>query len=219
MVSPHAWPWFCYDYSFVSLLPCSYHRLMVVRYCNKQEKFHVAKQWSVEERRLVHELERVMDVDLFLDIQNKWAEDSPHHLVILYEMFWHAAIKGQKEAEWIICWGHQQNMPQLNPEAGIPAIQLVGLQTTKEELLEIYLEVYKLHRLPRSPPGEPAILEEIMASVPDHPWSRRTRLLKLQHSLILEAPTPLGVVSPTEEGMMIPWCKVKPRCIQPIRRC
>ena len=60
-------------------------------------------------------------------------------------------------------------MPQLNPEVGIPAVQLVGPETTKEELLEIYLEVYKLHRLPGSPPGEPAILEEIMASVPDHP--------------------------------------------------
>ena len=62
-------------------------------------------------------------------------------------------------------------MPQLNPEAGVPAVQLVGPETTKQELLEIYLEVYKLHRLPGSSPGEPAILEEIMASVPDHPWS------------------------------------------------
>ena len=49
-------------------------------------------------------------------------------------------------------------MPQLNPEVGVPAVQLVGPETTKEELLEIYLEVYKLHRLPGSPPGEPAIL-------------------------------------------------------------
>ena len=62
-------------------------------------------------------------------------------------------------------------MPQLNPEAGIPAVQLMGLETTKEELLEIYLEVYKLHRLPGSPPGKPAIWEEIMAKIPDHPCS------------------------------------------------
>ena len=60
-------------------------------------------------------------------------------------------------------------MPQLNLEAGIPAVQLVGPETTKEELLEIYLEVYKLHRLPRSPPGELAVLEEVMASLPDSP--------------------------------------------------
>ena len=69
-------------------------------------------------------------------------------------------------------------MPQLNRKAGAPTIQLVGLETSKEELLKIYLEVYKLHRLPGSPPGEPAILEEIMASVPDHPQSEEDKMLE-----------------------------------------
>ena len=57
-------------------------------------------------------------------------------------------------------------MPQLNPEV-VPTIQLVQLETSREELLDIYLEVYKLHRLPSSPPGELAILEEVSAAVPD----------------------------------------------------
>ena len=69
--------------------------------------------------------------------------------------------------EWIIHQGCQQNLPQLNLEAGIPAVQLVGPETTKEELLELYLEVYKLHRLLGSPPGELAILEEVLSSLPD----------------------------------------------------
>ena len=60
-------------------------------------------------------------------------------------------------------------MPQLNLEVGIPTVQLVGPETNKEELLEIYLEVYKLHRLPGSPPGELAVLKEVMASLPDSP--------------------------------------------------
>ena len=59
-------------------------------------------------------------------------------------------------------------MPQLNPEADIPTIQLVQLETRRKELLDIYLEVYKLHRLPGSPPGELAILEEVSTTVPDH---------------------------------------------------
>ena len=50
-------------------------------------------------------------------------------------------------------------MPQLNPKVGIPAMELVGLETSRDELLEIYLEVYKLHRLPGSPLGEPAIVQ------------------------------------------------------------
>ena len=62
-------------------------------------------------------------------------------------------------------------MPQLNPEAGMPAIKLVGPETSREELLEIYLKVYKLHWLPGSPPGELAILEEVLAAIPD--WLQR----------------------------------------------
>ena len=83
-------------------------------------------------------------------------------------MFRHVAAEGQKKTEQIICQGCQQNLPELNPEAGIPAIQLVGPETTKEELLEQYLEVYKLHRLPGSPLGEPAILKEVLSCLPDH---------------------------------------------------
>ena len=149
-----------------------YHKLLVAKYRNKWEKTQEAKRRSTVEQRPVHELERVMDVDLFLEIQGKWAEDSPHHLVILHEMFCHAASEGWKEAERIICWGCQQHMPQLNPEASIPAIKLVGPGTSREELLEIYLEVYKLHWLPGSPPGELAIVEEVLAAVPDQPQRR-----------------------------------------------
>ena len=58
-------------------------------------------------------------------------------------------------------------MSQLNPEAGVPAVELVGPETSREELLEMHLEVYKLHRLPGSPLGELAIAEEVLAAIPD----------------------------------------------------
>ena len=141
---------------------------MVAKYRSKREKFQVAKWQAANEQRPVREMGRIMDVKLFLGIQGRWAEDSPHCVVIIHKMFWHAAVKGWKEAEWIICQGHWQNLLQLNPEAGIPAIQLVGPETSKEELQELYLEVYKLHRLPGSPPGEPALLEEVLSSLKDH---------------------------------------------------
>ena len=54
------------------------------------------------------------------------------------------------------------------PEAGIPAIQLVHPEIDREKLLDLYLEVYKLHRLPSSPPGEPAILKEVLSALPCH---------------------------------------------------
>ena len=59
-------------------------------------------------------------------------------------------------------------MPQLDPEAGIPTIQLVHLGIDREELLGLYLEVYKLHRLPSSPPGELAILKEVSSALLCH---------------------------------------------------
>ena len=117
-----------------------------------------------------------MDVELFLELWSNWPEDSPHCLVILHEMFRHAGNEGQKEAEQTICQGHWLHMLQLNLEVGVPAVQLVGPQTTKEELMEIHLEVYKLHRLPGSPPGEPAIWEEIMAKVLDNSHSKEDQM-------------------------------------------
>ena len=62
----------------------------------------MAKKRSTEEHRPVQEPEQAMDVELFLELQSSWPEDSPHHLVILYEMFWHAANEGKKEAEQTI---------------------------------------------------------------------------------------------------------------------
>ena len=45
----------------------------------------------------------MMDVELFLEGQTKWEEDSPHWLVMLHEMFKHAANEGWKEAEQMVC--------------------------------------------------------------------------------------------------------------------
>ena len=72
-----------------------------------------------------------------------------------------------EEAEQYVHQGIQQQMPQLNPKVGVPTIELVCLETSRDKLLGIYLEVYKLHRLPGSPPGEPAIVQEVLANVPD----------------------------------------------------
>ena len=113
-------------------------------------------------------MERALDVDLFLGAQDQWAEDSPHCLTNLHEMFLHATSEGWKEAEQYIHQGIWWQMPCLNPEADVSTIQLVQPETSRKEPLDIYLEVYKLHRLPGSPPGEPAILKEVSAALPCH---------------------------------------------------
>ena len=49
----------------------------------------------------------------------------------------------------------------------VSTIQLVGPQTSKEEIQSLYLEVYKQHRLPGSPPREPELMEEVVSSFED----------------------------------------------------
>ena len=161
--------------------PHSYHELLVTKYGCKREKSQEAKWRSTEEQRAIHEMERALDMYLFLGAQDQWAEDSSNCLTILHEMFLHAASEGQKEVEWYICQGIWWQMPQLNPEADISAIQLVWPKTSQEELLNIYFEVYKLCRLPGSPPGELAILKEISAALLCPQWRKKT-LLMLQNS-------------------------------------
>ena len=48
---------------------------------------------------MVQETEGMMDIELFLEGQTKWEEYRPHQLVMLYEMFKHAADEGWMKAE------------------------------------------------------------------------------------------------------------------------
>ena len=91
--------------------PYSYHELLVTKYGCKRERSQEAKRRSTEEQRPICEMERAVDVDLFLEAQEQWAKDSPHCLIILHEMFLHAASEGQKDTERVVCQGCQQHMP------------------------------------------------------------------------------------------------------------
>ena len=85
--------------TYLFYLLYSYRELMVAKYGCKREKSGEAKWRSTEEQKPVWEMERAEDVDLFLEAQEPWAKDSPHQLIILHEMFLHAAYEGWKEVE------------------------------------------------------------------------------------------------------------------------
>ena len=137
---------------------------MVKKYKSKRGMAVATKGWAAWEGQSVQETERMMDKELFLEGQTKWEEDSPHQLVIPYEMFRHAADKGQKEVKQTVCQGHWQGLPKLDLEADLSAIQPVSPETTKDEILSLYLEVYKQQRLPGSPPGELELTKEVVSS-------------------------------------------------------
>ena len=123
------------------------------------------------EGQSVREMEHNMDVEMFLDGYAGWEVGSPHHPVILHELFPHAAEQGQKEVECMICWGCQHRLPKLDPQVDVSAIQLVGPQTNEEDFGALYHEVYKLRRLQGSPPwglGQmKELATEIMSSLED----------------------------------------------------
>ena len=133
-------------------------------------------------------------------------------------MFQHAAAKGWKEAEWIVCQGHWQKLPQLNLEASIPAIQLVGPETSEKELQELYLEVYKLHRLPGSPPGEPALLEEVVSSLKDHQGWREERTSTVTVRSQLADPQPSRSGASRKGKGTAQWRRVWPPYVRPTKK-
>ena len=108
-----------------------------------------------------------MDVELFLEWQARWEVDSPHCLVILHEMFQHALEQGWKEAECMVCQGHQHGLLKLDSKVDVSAVQLVGPQTSREEFKYLYYEVYKLWRLLGSPPREPELVAEVLSPLED----------------------------------------------------
>ena len=63
----------------------------------------------------------------------------------------HAAESGQKEVERLIHHGHQQGLPRLDSKVDVSAIQLVGYWTSREEIWDLYHQVYMLMRLIRPP--------------------------------------------------------------------
>ena len=72
-----------------------------------------------------------------------------------------------------------------------PTIQLVHPDIEREQLLDLCLEVYKLHRLPGSPQGELAILEEISSI--------------LSHPSLEEKDTPNLQRPPSPKNLHLPW--------------
>ena len=52
---------------------------MVAKYGSKRENFQVTKQRATNGHRLVREMERIKDVELFFGIQGQWAETA--HIV------------------------------------------------------------------------------------------------------------------------------------------
>ena len=86
---------------------------MVKKYGSKRDKAVADKGQAAREGQSVQETERMMDIELFLEGQTKWEEDSPTSWSCFMRCFKHAANKGQKELEQTVCQGCRQELPKL----------------------------------------------------------------------------------------------------------
>ena len=129
----------------------SYSTLLTLHYGGCMERVWVAPEWAEEKGISYKESERMVDLELFLDEYHRWGLGTPHWLVVLNEMFLHAAGWGKKEAEWMFCWGHRGSVPEPEPGADLSAMELVGYWTSRKEMRDIYHSVYLLRRSPGTP--------------------------------------------------------------------
>ena len=61
--------------------------------------------------------------------------------------------------------GHQHGLLYLDPQADVSAIQSVGHQSTREEIQDLYHQVYKFRRLLGSLPCGPEQVHELIRDV------------------------------------------------------
>ena len=115
------------------------------------ERSQVARERAEEKGISFRESEWMVDSKLFLDEYPWWGMGTPHQLVVLHKMFLHTAGWGQKEAECMFCWGHRGSVPKPDPGADQSAMELVGYQTSRKEMRDIYHSVYLLRRSPGHP--------------------------------------------------------------------
>ena len=115
------------------------------------ERSQVAWERAKEEGISFRESEQMVDSELFLDEYPQWGLGTPHWSVVLHEMFLHPTGQGQKEAECMFCQGCRGSVPEPDPRADQSAMELVGYQTSRKEMRDIYHSVYLLRRSPESP--------------------------------------------------------------------
>ena len=111
-----------------------------------------AQDWAEEDGISIWEAECQIDIGLFLDKYPRWELGTSHTAIILHKMFLHTMDWGQKEAEWMVCWGCCSSMYDPKSEADQSAMELVGYHTSQKEMRDIYQSIYLLQRAPSLSP-------------------------------------------------------------------
>ena len=91
-------------------------------------------------------------------------------------MFFPAVAMGQKKLDHAIYWGQQEPSPEQDLEVEATTIELICPTSTREEITEIYWDIYQLRRLPGKSPCdgemEELLHQEILDSIRECLWHK-----------------------------------------------
>ena len=178
----------------------SYHTLFDLQYRHQVEITTAAKRLGAEEGISVSEAERRLDANLFWDEIPRWEPSRPHHPYLYQRMFAHTDAAWQKGYDHGVCQGHWQPLPERDVQVKVPVMELITQETTQEEIIGLYHQVYQLKRNLRVVPCSQDMGEEIYLEI--------LEMLKvqLQHRQ--------GPTLPLVSGPLEPLCRQNsmPRC-------
>ena len=130
-------------------------------------KTTMAKKLGEERGISVHEAERRLDAKLFLDEISKWKPVGLNHLFLFQKMFAHMKAI---ELKVYHCGNHRSHwQPLLERDlwAKVSAMEMLTPETTQDEVMALYQEVYQLKRNPGEVPCLEDTAKEIQIEISD----------------------------------------------------
>ena len=125
------------------------------------------KKLAKKEEISIWEAERWFGADAFLDEWSRWEPGRYHCPFLIYQMFAHTMVTGQKEYDQAIYWGQQLPLPEQDPSTKPSAIELIGPRSTREEIRGAYNNVYQLLRSPGESPCDAEMEERVHQEILD----------------------------------------------------
>ena len=136
-------------YEYVFIIPSVIQPCWPYIIETRVQRTQAAWDFAKENDTSIREAECQIDIGLFLDEYPQWGLGTPHQSIILHVMFLHAAERGWKEAECMVCRG---SVYDSDSEVDQSAMELVGYHMSQKEIRDIYQSIYLLWRAPGLPP-------------------------------------------------------------------
>ena len=116
----------------------------------------------------------MMNVELFLEGQTKWGRTANTGWSCFMRCLSMLAMKGRRrQIEWSAMATGRAYLNWIQRQTYL--LFSLSAQNTKEEILSLYLEVYKQHRLPGSPPRKLELTDNVVSSFKGHQRKKEER--------------------------------------------